>query len=409
MSPSSRRIISATISFWLCCACASYQGHVDKAREALRSDPKEAITILEPLANTEGKDQLVYLYDLGTALQVAKDYKKSTEILRAADDMGEVKDYHSITKQAASLLVNEEMVQYKGDDFEKVIVNIMLAIDYLMLADYEGALVETRRVNEKLDHYRTDAKRDYEQNVFAHYLSAMIWEHNHNFDDALISYQRCYELNPNNFFIQEDLMRAAIEARRSDLIEKYTSKFKIKKSEIDADKNKGEIVFLFQQGWGPRKYPSPEWQRIPKLYPVNSLTKSARVSVDAKPAAQTHLIYSVQDVSIRTLDDQYSSLVAKRIAAIAAKEVVSDQVRQKNETLGLILNIAMHVVDRADLRQWSTLPETFQVAKFRLNPGTYHLRAEGLSAYGEISGENMPEQNVTVVAGRKTFVTWRSF
>ena len=56
--------------------------------------------------------------------------------------------------------------------------------------------------------------------------------------------------------------------------------------------------------------------------------------------------------------------MAKRIAGMVAKESRAEsRFPKKNEGLGFAyLGVAMHASDRADLRQWSTLPETVQAA-----------------------------------------------
>ena len=90
------------------------------------------------------------------------------------------------------------MIPYKGDDFEKVMINAMLAINFLSLGDMEGALVETRRLNEKLEHYRIDGKKPYKQSELALYLSAMIWEADGKWDDAYIDFVKAYKVNPGS-------------------------------------------------------------------------------------------------------------------------------------------------------------------------------------------------------------------
>src|SRR5690606_6112935 len=105
------------------------------------------------------------------------------------------------------------------------------------------------------------------------------------------------------------------------------------------------------------------WPRIPKLYPVTSLTNAAKLIVEGVGEETTQEITSVQDIAMRTLNDEYNALVAKRAAGIAAKAVVSEQIRQKNELLGQLAWIGMNLADRADLRQWVTLPQSFQVAR----------------------------------------------
>ena len=61
------------------------------------------------------------------------------------------------------------------------------------------------------------------------------------------------------------------------------------------------------------------------------------------------MLYRVGDEAIRTLDADYDYLVAKKIIGIVAKEVVADQIRQRDENLGALAAIAMHAMDQADL------------------------------------------------------------
>src|SRR5262249_23650806 len=98
-----------------------------------------------------------------------------------------------------------------------------------------------------------------------------------------------------------------------------------------------------------------------------------------------------------------------RAAGIATKAVVADQVRQKNQLLGDLTWIGLNLADQADLRQWGTLPETFQIAKILVPAGNYKVFALGLSQMGEKTGENMPGREVVVKPRKKTFVYWRSY
>jgi hypothetical protein len=390
-------------------SCATYQVKVDKAREELSRSPEHAAETLKPLALEEGRDQLVYLLDYATALQSAKNYQESTKYFLMADKMAEIKDYHSISKQFSSLALNEEMVQYKGDDYEKVLINAMLSINFLALNDLDGALVETRRLIEKLEHYRIDGKRNYEQNEFAVYLGGLIWESDRKWDDAYISFEKAYELNPDIEYLKEDLIRSAVNARRSDTAKKWEDEFGIKRKPEWFDKSMGEIVLVYQQGWGPRKQPSPQWRRIPTLVPVSSYTQKAELEIIGIEKVRTQKIYDLEKVAIQSLNDQQSSLVAKRIAGIATKEVLSDQVSQKNEALGALMNIAMHVTDRADLRQWSTLPESFQIARSRVPAGEYKIKVRGLNSYDNYTEESSEEINIKVKPGRKSFFVFRTY
>ncbi len=392
----------------LVAGCASYPHGMQQAQTHIRNgQASQAATLLKEKAYKDSDDQVVALFEYGTAEQIAKSYKDSAKAFMLVDQLTEIKDYHSLSRVTGSLLLNEGMVQYKGEDYEKVLINAMLAIDFLMLKDYESAMVETRRMNEKLYKYRFEAKKNYEQNPFAFYLAALIREENKDYDGAYIDFKKVYELNPNVPYLREDLIRSAKRAQRDDDLKKWKSQFGNVDKEQWKQKDMGELVLIYQQGWAPKKMPHPDFARIPKLYPVHTQTSQAKIIVENGPEERSQLIFSVENVAIKTLDDAYAGLIAKRAAGLAAKAVVADQIRQKNQLLGQIAFIGMNIADRADLRQWSTLPESFQVAKLWLKEGKYKIKVQGLGLSSHPTSE-AEEFEVEIRPRKKTFINWRS-
>jgi hypothetical protein len=388
-------------------ACATYQTQLADFRGALRDNrPAEAAAKIKDKAFKDGDDQVVYLLEYATAEQIARNYEESNKAFLRAEDLTEVKDYHSVSRITGSLLLNEGMVQYKGDDFEKVLINGMLAINYLMLGNLEDAQVETRKLNDKLYKYRYEGKKNYQQNPFAFYLSALIWEANRNWDSAYIDFKKAHDLGLNMPYMKEDLIRAGIAARRDEDVARWRKEFPgVKPADL---RTNGEIILVYQQGWGPSKKPHPSFPRIPKLYPNYARTVRARLEIDRGGTELTQRVVDIADVAIKQLDEQYAGLIAMRAAGIATKAVVADQIRQKNQLLGDLAWIASNIADQADLRQWASLPATFQIAKVRLKPGKYRVRAVGLDGSGQPTEELMDWTEVKVEAKRKAFLNWRS-
>lgn len=390
--------------------CATYQNKVQESRQALvNHDYDKALKDLQPLAAKEDGDQLVYLLDYATALQISGDYKDSNNVFLKADRLSELVDYQSITRQTGSLLLNQEMVQYKGDTFEKIFINAYLAMNYLELGNLDDALVEARRINEKYIKNRQEEKKFFEMNSFSKYLSAVIWEANRSYDDAYIAYNEAYKIDSTIGSIGEDLIRSAKLARRNDAYQSWKKKFpEIKENNSWYDKNLGELIVVYQQGWGPRKAPSSNEYRLPMLVPVHSNTVLTRLTIDGGGTYVSRLIYDVQTAAIQTLKDDYGILIAKRVAGIAAKAVAADQVRQQNKLLGDLTYIALNLADRADLRQWSMLPQSIQMIRVPLAPGKYKFNLEGLNLSDIPTGEGLTGQEVEIKAGKKKFVVWRS-
>jgi hypothetical protein len=393
--------------------CASYQQKVFQARNALRQgNALGAVTQLKPLAETPSDDQLIYLLDYAIALQESKDFRASARVLDVADKKSAVENYHSLSRISGSMLLSEEMVQYKGEDYEKVLINAQAAISYLMAGDLESALVECRRLNEKLYRYKKEGGKNYEQNAFARYLAGVIWEADKKWSDAYLDYVAAHEISPGVAYLKEDILRTAYLSGRQEDYLKWKAKFPDVQVSPNAWRSKsvGEVILIYQQGWAPHKRPRPEAPRYPMLVHSPSTTRRAQLEVaGGKYKALSSPVFSVEDVAIKTMNDDYAALVARRVGGVLVKATVAEQLRQKDENLGQLAWILMNVADRADLRQWSTLPESFQIARLTLPAGDYSVYVRGLSSALYPTGEMMNESKIKIRPGKKVFLMWRSF
>jgi len=397
-------------------SCATYQSKVAESRNYLQNGQYDlAEKSLEPLAKKQDGDQLVYLLDYSVALQMSGKIKESSEALIKADKLAESQDYTSVSRQAGSLLINQEMVQYQGDSFEKFYINAYAALNYLELGQLDEALVETRRMNEKYVKINSEDRKTFEKNVFGKYLSAMIWESNQNWDDAYIAYEEAYKLEPGIPFIAADLIRSSKRARRTDTYQKWKKSFpEVAEKKEWYDKNYGELVIIYEQGWGPRKA-QVGGQGIyaggynpPILQPVFNNVVGMKASISGIGEFESNKVYDVERAAIETLQHDYAWLSAKRIGAFAAKEVVADQIRQQNEALGNVAWLAMQLSERADLRQWSTLPQSVQLVRVPLKGGKYNINLQGIGANGNLSGDGKAFTDIVIKPQRTTFLRWRT-
>ncbi len=389
-------------------SCATYQSQVAKSRELLKSgQTAAALEDFKKLADKDDRDQLVHLMDYATVLQIAGKYKESSEAFLKADKLVDLNDYHSATNVASATLGGEEMIQYKGESHEKFLINTLNAINYVMLGQYDDALVEARRINEKLSKMKMEGRDPYEKSPFARYLAGVLWEAEKKYDDAYIEYEGSFDLDKSNSLLPQDLIRTSKLSRRLEDYKKLKTDFpRIIENSSWYDRDQGELIVIYQQGWGPQKQARQQY-RFPELYPVFSETKVAQVKIAGR-SEKTDLVYNVEKVSIKTLEKDFGSLVARRVGGVAAKAVVADQLRQKNELLGTLSWIAMNLADRADLRQWSTLPQSIQMTRMFLKPGKYKVSIQGLSESGTPTQDSLPEQEIVVKAGQKAFLNWRS-
>ncbi|PIU00317.1 MAG: hypothetical protein COT74_05145 [Bdellovibrionales bacterium CG10_big_fil_rev_8_21_14_0_10_45_34] len=382
-------VLSSSLAILLA-GCSSFSKRSGEVHDDIsRQNYSSAIERLRPLALSDSKDQLVYLLDYATVLFMAGQYQESAQAFIKADKLAEIQDYHSLSKVTASILLDEGQVQYKGDAYEVILINAYLALNFLMLGQLDDALVECRRINEKLTRYKNEAKRDYEQSSFARYLAAVIWEAKGQFTDAYLDYKFARDIDPSIPTIGEDLIRTAFLSRRWSDLKKWQAEYPdIKMASEWKNKNYGEIVYLFARGRGPIKQPHPASHRVPKLYPRSTLVQGFNVKIlNGAEAVLNEIpsvpVYSVEEAAIKTLDGDYAGLIAKRAVGVGAKAVIADQVRQKSEALGALAWIGMNLVDQADLRQWSLLPKDFQIARVYLPAGKYEVSADAIGYANE--------------------------
>ncbi len=177
------------------------------------------------MSEQENGDQLVYLLDYATALQISGKLKESNQVFLKADKLSELVDYHSVSKIAGSLALNEEMVQYKGDTFEKIFINAYLAMNFLEMGNLDDALVEARRINEKYLKFRADEKRNLNSTLLVN-ISLLLYGRPIAVTTTLIlpTMRLIKSIRQFRQFV-EDLIRSAKLARRNDTYQDWKKKF----------------------------------------------------------------------------------------------------------------------------------------------------------------------------------------
>jgi len=99
------------------------------------------------------KDQLLRGMDLGMATHVAAHYRKSEKVFRGANRLGEFLFTKSFTDILLAYQLNDYSLPYKGLPYERVMINLINSLNYAATGDWNGALVETRKIRRKLLSY----------------------------------------------------------------------------------------------------------------------------------------------------------------------------------------------------------------------------------------------------------------
>jgi len=358
-----------------------------------------------------GRDLLLYLMDLGLVLHTAGRYEDSTRFFRRADDIADIKDYTSLSAETATLLTSDNIKDYKGEDFEKVLINTYLALNYALIGKDEDALVEARRVNRKLLLMVQQGGRKYQQSAFARYLSAILYEKDGNWNDAYVDYKETQKLAPAFPGLGRDLWRLARLSGNAEDSEKWEKEYSLSEEDrreafrVGPKSEEGEIIVIYQNGISPEKVPHESAYNVPKFRARYNPVRSARVLVDGAYAGKPAILHDIEATAIRNLADNMAGIIAKKVVAgTVAKEAAAYGIEKATDSplLGLAAKVFFYASDQADLRSWNLLPRDLQIARIPVQPGLRSVRIEP-----EGRPSQAMEKTVQVGRGKKVFVNFR--
>lgn len=415
----------------LCSACSTaYEDTATQSWELMaESRADEALALYEEKVTSE-KEALLRLMDEGILLRSAGRYRESNDKLLEAADIIEDSGYLSLGEQGITLLSNEKQTVYQGEDFERVLVHVYLALNFIKIENWSAALVEARKVNEVLLRLINDGTRPYKQNAFARYLSAMIYEKGGEFNSAYIDYKKTFEIEPQlveSFEVLAlDLLVNAMRLGFEQDLERYREDFG---EELFQEAQKihqgdyGALVLLFESGKSPRKYSSRERHKttgksgnivdvvLPVAHYKERETRNRRAKlIVGKKVAETHTLSDIESTAIRHLKDRMGRAIGKALLTAATKAGIAVGVAKatNSDELGLLAGLALFAASEADTRSWLLLPEKLQVAKLFLPEGHYDAEVQIINAYGAVADSRNYER-IRIQSRDPSFIQLRSF
>lgn len=214
------------------------------------------------------KNALLYLLDRGLLLHLAGKYQESSETFEQAKALSESLFTKSITAEASTFLISDNMRPYYGEDYERALLHVFSALNYVMLDNEGEALVEARQVDSFLTTLETNygRKNTYKEDAFARYLMGMLYENQGEVNDAYISYYRAlegYKVYGADYGtkVPEELVSDALRLARKlgntdDIVQikkDWPDIIAREPEQKNFDKNLGEAVLVCYLGAAPYK------------------------------------------------------------------------------------------------------------------------------------------------------------
>jgi hypothetical protein len=410
----SKSILSLAILFGVSACSTAYESTALKSWDEVADGNHEAVLkdyekrVVEPI------DRLLLILDQAMVLRSARRFKESNEKLFEASRLFEISGYVSVSEQAASLLTNERMTVYQGEEFERVLVHLYLALNFVSLGDSQAALVEARKVNESLHLLSSQKKRSHHLNAFARYLTGFIYEKSREWNDAYIAYKASWSIagEPRWEFLGRSLIQNALRLGFEDDLSFWTKTFgEDLVSEVRSQSREAQAsaVLFLEARKSPKKISTQEKHRargqegglIDVIVPVAVFEKRssrvdhaqlcAEMGSGERRCAKSYELFSLEETAITDLKSRMARQVSKAVASAAAKVGVAAAAGKASDSdaVGLLTALVLFSSSQADTRSWLLLPGSFQAARLDLAPGAYPFFIEIWSASRKIHEESL--------------------
>ncbi len=417
------------------CACGTYYQKHAKFHQLFLSDRlAEADALLASDKRAERrKTRLLHYLNRGVVAHLMGRYEESNEFLEQAyvTHEGFMTNY---LEEGLAFLINPVVTDYRGEDHEALLLHYYKALNFLQLRQYDAALVECRRLNIKLnllnDKYDSDQK--YRRDAFIHTLMGLIYQANHDYNNAFIAYRNAVEIYQDDYGklfgqtvpaqLKRDLIYSAYKTGFADQVTYYKRLFGLAYDPAQ-EATDGDVVLLWNNGLGPVKHEwgitfvivqgaggmvffenrelglafpfplppegnkkeallglkfvrvvFPEYQERPLMY-----TK-ATVTTAYGQRQSLELAEDVNAISFQILKQRMMLELGKSLLRLALKQGLEHQIRKYNDVLGIIVSGINFATEQADTRNWQTLPHSIYYTRLRLPEGTHTIYFRASSA-----------------------------
>jgi len=446
--PEHRRYLLRLLSFTVVVTClagcgsmATRKGFYEPITAQARSGQYDAVVAGMEAARADGKydekDRLVYYIDAGMAYHYAGLYDTSNARLQAAEDAAEELFTRSISKAALSLILNDNALEYAGEDHEILYTNLIKALNYLDQDNFEDAFVEIRRANLKLDQLEQkyaavaqtfqrgaakdkDAiKIDYEakpvrfhNSVLARYLSMHMYAASGKYSDAELDYELLLHAFSSQPFIYDFAVPdVRFESREGSLLSvvALAGLGPVKEDlnlRLRTDKDLDLIQILYddptmeqaEYGHIPLEVGEDYYFKfsIPQMVDRPSRIDRVAVYASGEFLGDLQLLEDVGRVAHETFEAKKSLIYLRTVARAIAKGLIAHKKKKDADSGGLggwlkkaAIDVVTDISENADLRCARLLPGRIMVADFVLPAGVYDLAVVFLDVNGATIGRQV--------------------
>lgn len=422
----------------VCSACAApslrYKTEINRLSAAGKFREADERVTAKKNKLYKKKDAVLFYLDRAALLHDAQDPAASDEMLASAQAYIDELYAKSVSASAGRLLINDLTTPYYAANYERALTYYYRAQNFLQRGDVSSAAVEARRAVFFLDHLRADKRKGYNDDPFVQYFASLVFESVGQLPDARIARQNAF-----------------------NAYRRLGGKLGVSAPEFSVPKNAGELgeVIIFhyngllplkktqtvQVAWSeaaamassPQETTdsvSPEVQNalaaglfgsaVTLSYPVLVPQPFRVASSFVEAGGQRYVTQKVADfagAAKMDLDEKLPGIWFRTATRAVAKQVAAAQARQAahsaanddtvGDLAGMFVSVLGAALEKADTRQWFTLPAEVRMTRLFLTPKTQDIKLLFRDGYGNIIGEHVFE-NVPVERGGRIYLHHRT-
>ena len=409
----------------LVAGCASHGERVRPAHELFYAGQLDAAA-KELQEQMEGarQDRDVLALDLATTQLLSGHPAQAEATLREVRDRFDHLEQNDLSETALSYLTDDTYRAYHGEDYEKILIRVMLAMTSLMGdgVDAEAYCLQAMSKQQKLveDGQALDEanpKLAYQRVAAAPYLRGILREATHsNYDDVERSFTHVVSWQPQFAAGAADLTRAR-NGQHSEpgngvlyvfaLVGRGPTKRQV--AEVPTS-NQLLIADRILSATGKHTLPPTVAPiQVPQVVRSENRVDGVLVSVADQPLGTTETLTDVGQLAVQQYSAVYPYIVARAVARRVIKKAAIYVAKEQMDGYQGWVSLAMDAAgviwearETADTRCWGLLPDKIQVLRLELPAGQHMLALRPTAGPVPQAGPSLAD--VTVENGRNTYL-----
>lgn len=379
---------------------------------------------LNKMTEKPKSDASVVELDLAMVELFQGDLQTAEQRLRNVRDIWEEMERQSLAETAASYLTDDSRRAYSGEDYERILLRVMLTLCSLMQdgADAESYSLQTLTKQQEL---MERAKANWDEDLpptycippVAPYLRGLLREATlSDYHEAAKYYQRTASLLPGTPFLAEDIHRA--------------------QHDVHSDPGSGVVYVIALVGRGPYKEevsepatraalqvadtilsavgeysvpPTIAPVKVPQIVSPVKPFDLVGVEVNGTPVSTTFPLTDLHQLAVDSYASKRPQVIGRAVARRMIKKgtiyAAKDEFEVNSDLASLAMDAAgvlWEATESADTRCWGLLPREIQILRIELPAGTHELQLEPVTAGRPVA--NAVQCRVPVTKAKNTYV-----